>query len=303
MKSGDIKNVLIVGAGTMGQQIAVPCVIHGMNVVLYDIEDGMLQKALARIRKMLDGFVKWQKITAAEADAAMARIRTTTDLADAACDADIVSESVPEDPKLKGEIFAKIHAACPERTIFTTNTSTLLPSMFADATGRPEKLAALHFHDVRISTIVDVMPHPGTAKETVELVRDFAVRIGQTPIVMERQSPGYVFNFMLSNLFQSAQTLAANGVASVEDIDRSWMGVTHMPSGPFGIMDSVGLDTVWKITNYWAQILKNPQQIKNAEFMKLYVDRGHLGEKTGQGFYKYPRPRFRDPDFISGGGK
>jgi len=303
MKSVDIKNVLIVGAGTMGQQITVPCVIHGMNVVLYDIENGMLQKALARIRKMLDGFVKWQKITAAEADAAMARIRTTTDLADAAKNADIVSESVPEDPKLKGEIFAKIHAACPERTIFTTNTSTLLPSMFADATGRPEKLAALHFHDVRISTIVDVMPHPGTAKETVELVRDFAVRIGQTPIVMERQSPGYVFNFMLSNLFQSAQTLAANDVASVEDIDRSWMGVTHMPSGPFGIMDSVGLDTVWKITNYWAQILKNPQQIKNAEFMKQYVDRGHLGEKTGQGFYKYPKPRFRDPDFISGGWK
>jgi len=209
---------------------------------------------------------------------------------------------VPEDPKLKGEIFAKIHAACPERTIFTTNTSTLLPSMFAGATGRPEKLAALHFHDVRISTIVDVMPHPGTAQETMELVRDFAVRIGQTPIVMERESPGYVFNFMLSNLFQSAQTLAANGVASVEDVDRSWMGVTHMVTGPFGIMDSVGLDTVWKITNYWAQALKNPQQLKNAAFMKEYVDRGHLGEKTGRGFYTYPKPRFRDPDFIAGAG-
>ena len=173
-------------------------------------------------------------------------------------DIDIVSESVPEDPKLKGEIFSKIHGACPERTIFTTNTSTLLPSMFAQATGRPEKLAALHFHDVRISTIVDVMPHPGTSRETVELVRDFAVRIGQTPIVMERESPGYVFNFMLSNLFQSAQTLAANGVASVEDIDRSWMGVTHMITGPFGIMDSVGLDTVWKITNYWARDTEEP---------------------------------------------
>ena len=174
--------------------------------------------------------------------------------------------------------------------------------MFAGATGRPEKLAALHFHDVRISTIVDVMPHPGTAQETMELVRDFAVRIGQTPIVMERESPGYVFNFMLSNLFQSAQTLAANGVASVEDVDRSWMGVTHMVTGPFGIMDSVGLDTVWKITNYWAQALKNPQQLKNAAFMKEYVDRGHLGEKTGRGFYTYPKPRFRDPDFIAGAG-
>jgi 3-hydroxybutyryl-CoA dehydrogenase len=302
MKSEDIKNVLIVGAGTMGQQITVPCITHGLNVVLYDIEDTMLQKALSRIRKILDGYVKWKKITDDEADAAMKCIRTTTDLADAARDIDIVSESVPEDPKLKGDIFSKIHAACPKRTIFTTNTSTLLPSMFAQATGRPEKLAALHFHDVRISTIVDVMPHPGTARETVELVRDFALRIGQTPIVMERESPGYVFNFMLSNLFQSAQTLAANGVASVEDIDRSWMGVTHMVSGPFGIMDSVGLDTVWKITSYWAQILKNPQQLKNAAFMKEYVDRGHLGEKTGRGFYAYPKPQFREPDFITGAG-
>ncbi|HOD13770.1 MAG TPA: 3-hydroxyacyl-CoA dehydrogenase [Spirochaetota bacterium] len=302
MKSEEIKQVLVVGAGTMGQQITVPCITHGLNVVIYDIHDAMLQKAVARIRKMLDGLVKWQKITADDADAAMKRVRTTTDLPEAARDIDIVSESVPEDPKLKGEIFAKIHAACPERTIFTTNTSTLLPSMFAGATGRPEKLAALHFHDVRISTIVDVMPHPGTAQETMELVRDFAVRIGQTPIVMERESPGYVFNFMLSNLFQSAQTLAANGVASVEDVDRSWMGVTHMVTGPFGIMDSVGLDTVWKITNYWAQALKNPQQLKNAAFMKEYVDRGHLGEKTGRGFYTYPKPRFRDPDFIAGAG-
>jgi 3-hydroxybutyryl-CoA dehydrogenase len=302
MKSEDIKNVLIVGAGTMGQQITVPCITHGLNVVLYDIKEDMLQKALARIRKMLDGFVKWKKITEEEADAAMKRVRTTTDLADAARDADIVSESVPEDPKLKGEIFAKINVACPERTIFTTNTSTLLPSMFAGATGRPDKLAALHFHDIRITTIVDVMPHPGTAKETVELVREFAVRIGQTPIVMERESPGYVFNFMLSNLFQTAQTLAANSVASVEDIDRSWMGVTHMPAGPFGLMDSVGLDTVWKITHYWAERLKNPQQLKNADFMKQYVDRGELGTKTGKGFYTYPKPRFSDPDFITGAG-
>lgn len=302
MQSGDIKNVLIVGAGTMGQQIAVPCITHGLNVTIYDIDSAMFQKALARIRKMLDGFVKWKKISAEEADAAMKRIGTTTDLGEAARDADIVSESVPEDPKLKGEIFSKINAACPERTIFTTNTSTLLPSMFAKETGRPEKFAALHFHDVRISTVVDVMPHPETSKETVELVRDFAVRIGQTPIMMERESPGYVFNFMLSNLFQSAQTLAANGVASVEDIDRSWMGVTHMLSGPFGIMDSVGLDTVWKITHYWAERLKNPQQQKNAAFMKEYVDRGHLGTKTGEGFYSYPNPRFRDPDFISGTG-
>lgn len=302
MKSEDITNVLIVGAGTMGQQISVPCSINGFNVMLYDVNDDTLRKAVVRIREMLDCFVKWQRITADEGDAAMRRIRTTTDIKEAARDADIVSESVPEDPKLKGEIFSTLHGLCPERTIFTTNTSTLIPSMFAQATKRPDKLAALHFHDVRISTIVDVMPHPGTSPETVALVRDFAVQIGQTPIVMGRESPGYVFNFMLMNLFQSAQTLASNGVASVEDIDRSWMGVTRMVTGPFGIMDSVGLDTVWKITRYWAEFLKNPQQAKNAEFIRHYVDRGQLGEKTGRGFYSYPNPRFLDRDFITGSG-
>ncbi|MBN1533375.1 MAG: 3-hydroxyacyl-CoA dehydrogenase [Spirochaetes bacterium] len=303
MKSEDITHVLILGAGTMGQQISVPCAVQGLTVTIYDIDRYALRNATEIIRKLLEEFVALKKISAAEADAAFRRIRTTVDLEEGARDADIVSESVPEDPALKGEIFSRIHANCPERTVFTTNTSTLLPSMFAQATGRPDKLVALHFHDVRISTIVDVMPHPGTSPETVALARDFAVRIGQTPIVMERESPGYVFNFMLMNLFQSAQTLAANGVASIEDIDRSWMGVTHMVNGPFGIMDSVGLDTVWKITHYWAELLKLPQQMKNAEFIKKYVDRGHLGEKSGKGFYAYPNPRYLDRDFITGSGK
>ena len=303
MKAEDIRKILIVGAGTMGQQISVPCLMSGVDVSLYDIKDEMLEKARRRISRLLDGFVQAGRIGAEDAAKAMERLSVGTGLEQAARDADMVSENVPEDPKLKGEIFSKLNALCPERTIFTTNTSTLLPSMFAAATGRPDRFAAFHFHDIRVTEIVDVMPHPGTSAETMEAVRDFAVRIGQKPIVMRIESPGYVFNAMLSALFKSAQTLAARGVASVEDIDRAWMGVTRMIIGPFGLMDSVGLDTVWKITEYWAKAIKDRQGMDNAEFMKGYVDRGETGQKAGKGFYSYPNPAFLDPGFLDGGKK
>ncbi len=300
MKAEDIKKVLILGGGTMGQQIGVSCAMNGLEVAVYDISEEALEKAKKRTMKLISFLAKTGKLKPGEEDEVFARMAFTADAAAAAKEADIVSESVPEDPKLKGKVFAQFNMLCPARTVFTTNTSTLLPSMFASETGRPEKFAALHFHDIRITDVVDVMPHPGTSKETVEFLHDFAVRIGQNPIMMRRQSPGYVFNYMLSELFKTAQTLAANDVAGPFDVDRAWMGVLHAPIGPFGMMDSVGLDTVYHITNYWAEKLKDPQAKKNAEFMKQYVDRGELGQKTGKGVYTYPNPEYARPGFVRG---
>jgi 3-hydroxybutyryl-CoA dehydrogenase len=303
MHIDDVKKVLIIGAGTMGQQISVPCALSGYQVSIYDIKEDALATAMKRIGKLLDGFVAFKKITREEADAALARISATTDPAAAAKGADLVSESVPESPDLKKKIFAQFNELCPPHTVFTTNSSTLLPSMIAADTGRPEKFLAYHFHDIRMTNVVDVMPHKGTSPETVELVRQFALRTGQAPIMLQREHSGYVFNAMIGSVFLSAQSLASNGVASVEDIDRAWMGVTHMFMGPFGMMDSVGLETVWHITNYWAERHKDPQAIKNAEFVKTYVDRGRLGQKTGGGFYDYPDPAYGKPDFLAGGKK
>ncbi len=206
---------------------------------------------------------------------------------------------MPEDPKLKGKVFAQFNEICPAHAIFTTNTSSLVPSMFAEATGRPERFAAFHFHDTRVTNIVDIMPHPQTSLEVVDLIEAFAVRIGQIPIMLKKENFGYVFNALIMELFKSAQTLAANDVASIEDVDRAWMGVMHTPVGPFGIMDSIGIDTVWKVTDYWAKIVKDPQQIANAAFMKPYVDKGDLGEKTGKGFYSYPKPAYAKPGFVA----
>lgn len=300
MKLSDIRRVLILGAGTMGQQIGFTCAMHGYTVVMYDISQEILDKSISRMQKLGSWFVSTGRIAPEQLGEIMARISGTSDPALAARDADFISESVPEDPAVKARVFNQFNELCPERTIFTTNTSMLVPSMIADKTGRPEKFAALHFHDVRTSSVVDVMPHPGTAPEVTELVREFARSIGQIVITLNRENNGYVFNTMLSSLFFSSLSLASKGVASIEDIDRSWMGVMHTPIGPFGIMDQVGLSTVYTITDYWARKTGDPQALANAAFLKEYVDKGLLGFKTKEGFYKYPNPSYGEPGFLAG---
>ncbi len=296
----DIRCVLVIGAGTMGQQIALQCAMHGYEVIVYDIESAALDSARARINAYAAHLVGQTRLSHLDADTALSRLRFTINPQDAAR-ADLLSESVPEDPALKAKVLARFNQICPPHTIFTTNTSSLVPSMFADATGRPAQFAALHFHSyVWDSNVADIMPHPGTAAETVAVIEAFARRIGQIPIVLKKESYSYVFNAMLNALNRAALTLAASGVAAVEDIDRAWMGVMKMPVGPFGILDTVGLKTAWDITQYWATALGDPQLQANADFLKGYVDRGRLGVKTGQGFYTYPDPAFARPGFLTG---
>ena len=300
MKAEDIKKVLIIGGGTMGRQIALHFAMHGCKVVIYDVQDEFLNKALAGIQKIAGRYIRLKQVSTEESEAAISRIKTTTIPEEAAADIDLVSESVPEDPILKGKVFSLFHGLCPPRTIFTTNTSTLLPSMFAEDTGRPEKFLALHFHDLRTNNVVDIMPHPGTDEETIHVVQGFAKRMGLIDILLKKENSGYVFNAMFAAFLGSAQTLAANDIASIEDIDRAWMGVMNMPIGPFGIMDSVGIATAWMVTAYWAKQTGDAQSQKNADFLKQFVDRGELGQKTGKGFYQYPGPLFRQPGFVAG---
>ncbi len=300
MQVEDLKKVLIIGAGTMGQQIGFQCAAHGFDVVLYDVAPAVLDKSRAGLDKLARDFVAGGKLTKEAAARSLERIHMTSDPAAAAADADLVSESVPEDPDLKARVFAQFHDLCPSRTVFTTNTSSLVPSMFAEATGRPAQFVAFHFHDVRLTNIIDIMPHPGTAPKTVALVKTFAEKIGQVAIVLEKENYGYVFNTMLMEWMKAAQTLASRGVAGIEDIDRAWMGIMHAPVGPFGIMDSIGLDTALKITDYWAGVLDDPQARMNADFLRTRVDAGNVGVKSGRGFYEYPDPVFARPGFIEG---
>ncbi|NOX32478.1 MAG: 3-hydroxyacyl-CoA dehydrogenase [Deltaproteobacteria bacterium] len=300
MNENKIKNVLILGAGTMGLQIGLLCAVQGFDVTLYDAFDKALEQAGQRVKKIAGHLVNQGRIEQKKADAGLLRIKFTSDPESAGNTADLVSESVPEDPALKQEVFSLFNKTCPAHTIFTTNSSTFVPSMIAGATGRPDRFAALHFHDCSITNIVDVMPHPGTSAKTLETILAFCKAIGQYPIELKKEQHGYVFNTMLTELLGSALGLAAKQVASPEDIDRAWMGIMKTHTGPFGIMDSVGLETVYKITSYWAKKINDPKRKANAAFLKPFVEKGDLGVKTGKGFYEYPDPAFLTPNFMKG---
>lgn len=301
MKIDDVCHVFVLGAGTMGQQIALQCAMHGYDVTVYDVSPDALRDAAAKVKAYASELVDQKRLTPDKSNAALARINFTSK-PEAASNADLLSESIPEDPDLKAKVFSQFNKICPPRTLFTTNTSTLLPSMYAGATGRPGQFAALHFHQfVWDANLVDIMPHPGTRPETMDLLRAFAKRIGQVPLVFNKESAGYVMNAILGAINNAAFDLLNRGVASVEDIDRACMIVQKVPIGPFGSLDYVGLDTVWHIMQSKARIEGTSEAQAAADwFRKEYIDKGRLGVKAGRGFYSYPNPAYARPGFLTG---
>jgi 3-hydroxybutyryl-CoA dehydrogenase len=301
MRIEDVHRVLVIGSGTMGLQIGLQAATHGYEVVVYETDPAAREAAPRRLRGYAEEQLAASVIDARELERSLSRVTVTGDPTSAGADTDLVIECVPEDPALKGQVFGQFNELCPPHAVFATNTSTLLPSMFAEATGRPDRFAALHFHiPVWSANVADVMPHPGTSEETTELLVDFARRIGQTPIRMRRESIGYVFNAVYTAINRAAITLVANDVASVEDVDRAWMAIMKMPIGPFGMLDDVGIDTAWHITEYWAGVTGDAQLRANADLLRSYVDRGATGTKRGEGFYHYPDPAYADPAFVQG---
>lgn len=291
-----IKNVTIIGSGTLGSRIGLQAAISGYSVTFYDVSDAILDNAKGVMQKITRQLIKSKLISEETQTSAFARIRFTTDLQNALHDCDFISESVTEELSLKQKVWKQIGELAPPKTIFTTNTSYLLPSQLASFTGRPEKFCAFHFHDVFYARVVDIMPHATTDSALISLLQDLGKKLNQVPVIVKRESPGYIFNFMLMALLGAAGRLKTKDIASIEDIDRSWMVNFHMPTGPFGILDNIGLDTAWHV------VKERPDEASQAfaKFLKEYVDAGKLGEKSGEGFYKYPNPAYRDPEFLKG---
>jgi 3-hydroxybutyryl-CoA dehydrogenase len=301
MRIEDVHRVLVIGSGTMGLQIGLQAATHGYEVVVYETDPAAREAAPRRLRGYAEEQLAARVIDADGLERSLSRVTVAGDPTTAGADADLLIECVPEDPALKGRVLGQFNELCPPRAVFGTNTSTLLPSMFAEATGRPDRFAALHFHiPVWSANVADVMPHPGTSQETTELLVDFARRVGQIAIRMHRESIGYVFNAVYTAMNRAAITLVANDVASVEDVDRAWMAIMRMPVGPFGMLDDVGIDTAWHITDYWAEVTGDAQLRANAALLRSYVDRGCTGIKSGEGFYRYPDPAYASPGFVQG---
>ena len=294
LKIEDINKVLILGAGTLGLRVGLQCAISGFETTIYDISEKALDTAIKTQASILKMLIRNERLTEAQAEEAKGRLTFTTDPEAAADDADFLNESVTENLELKRKVWAQFGALCPEKTLFTTNTSYLLGSQIADASGRPERFCNFHFHDVFYSNVVDVMPHAGTEAWIYDLLMELGEKLWQTPVFVQKENTGYIFNYMLMALLGAAGSLRTLDIGSIEDIDRSWMGNFKMEMGPFGILDTVGLDTAWHITS--SQPDKKSQAF--AALLKSYIDEGKLGVKTGEGFYTYPNPSFKEEGFV-----
>lgn len=282
-----IKTLTVLGTGVLGSQIAYQAAFHGFVVTAYDTNDDVLAKARARFTQ-LAGIYRSAKVAGAgegRAEAALENLRLTADLGDAVADADLVIEAVPELLELKRDVYRRLAQLAPARTIFATNSSTLLPSDLKDFTGRPDRFLAIHYaNNIWAQNIAEVMGTADTDPAVFDAVVEFARNSGLEPIEIKKEKAGYVLNSLLVPLLNAAAGLLLQGVASPETIDKTWRIATGAPSGPFQIYDVVGLGTAYNI----ASSSPDAGSQAFAQYLKdNYIDKGKLGVATGEGFYSY----------------
>lgn len=295
-----IKNVTIAGSGVLGSQIAFQSAFYGYNIIVYDINDEVLEKAKKSFEILAENFKKDLNASDGQLEAAFRRISYSSDLKDAVKDADLMIEAIPENPVIKTEFYNKLAPLAPEKTIFATNTSTLFPSMFAAVTGRPEKFLSLHFaNEIWKHNTAEIMGHATTNPEVFQDVVDFAKHIGMVTLPLHKEQPGYIVNSLLVPLLDAATSLLVNDVADVKTVDKAWMVATGAPVGPFGILDVVGITTAYNINKIKFEKTKDETAGKVVDYLKKnFIDQNKLGLSTLEGFYKYPNPAFQEADFL-----
>ena len=295
-----IKNVTVAGSGVLGYQIAFQTAFHGFHVTVYDINDEVLENAKSKFPILSENFKKDLNATEEQLKATFDNLSYTSDLGESVKDADLLIEAVPENPAIKKDFYSKLAAVAPEKTIFATNSSTMLPSQFADFTGRPEKFVALHFaNEIWKHNTGEVMGHPGTSPEVFDTLVAFAKAIGMVALPLHKEQPGYIVNSLLVPLLSAGLDLLVRGVADAETVDKTWMVATGAPTGPFGILDVVGITTAYNINKMAAERTGDPVKAQVTEYLKTnFIDQNKLGVATGEGFYKYPNPAYKKEDFL-----
>ncbi len=302
----EIKQLAVIGAGTMGRQIALQCARQGFPVALFDLAASVLTEAEHWQRGMVDEWVASGALSADVASRIFDKICYQPKLAEALRDADLAIEAVPERIALKREVFAQLDRLLPADAIIATNSSSIRVSALEDATERRERVANLHFYlPVWDSPMVEVGGGSCTVPEVLDALTAFARAIGILPLRVEKESTGFVFNRVWRAVKKEAMRVADSGVASIEDIDRAWMikfGREKPP--PFAQMDRIGLDVIRDIELRYAAESGDPEDLPKP-ILTERVERGELGVKSGRGFYAYPdpawaRPEFLDPDSAEG---
>lgn len=282
-----INKILVVGAGAMGSQIGMVCSLSGYDVMVQDIDEEMLEKAQEQLESRMNRNVEKGRAEQDEVDAAFGRMTFTTDLENAASDADYVIEAASEKLDVKRDIFARLDEAAPEHAILSTNSSTIVSSRVADATSRPDRVCNMHFFNpALVMEAVEVVRNPETSDATMDTAIELTRDIGKSPVVLEKEVSGFVVNRILEALMDEAVDLYEDGVASFEDIDTACKTALGHPMGPFELMDFTGIDVNYQIRMYRYEETGD-ESAKPKESVAEKYERGELGRKTGKGWYEY----------------
>lgn len=284
-----MEKIAVIGAGAMGRQIALQCALHGVEVNLNDSVAESLQAAGKFTREYLDGRVAKGRITAAQGEAALAKVCLMPDLSAAASGVSMVIEAIIEQFEPKAALFRELDRLCPPDAILATNSSNVRGSRLAEATQRPERVLNLHFFNpALVMELVEVVVHPAVPAGVIETALAFCRRIGKIPVLLRREIPGFIVNRIFRALTREAVSLYEQGYASAEDIDLAvTKGLGH-PMGPLRLLDTTGIDV-----SYLARTDEyNETGVETAKpnrTLKEMYEKGHWGKKTGRGFYVYPR--------------
>ncbi len=281
----EIKRVGVVGCGLMGSGITQVCAQSGYQVVVSEINDELLNKGLASISLFLTRNVKKGRVSQAEKDATLARIKGTTNIKDFG-DCDLIIEAAIENMDVKKKLFAELDKICSKDAILATNTSCLSIIDMATVTTRPEKVLGMHFFNpVPLMKLLEIVKTIATSDEALEMAKEFGKSIGKTTIIAP-DTPGFIVNRLLLPFMLGAFRMLETGGATKEDIDTGVrLGLGH-PMGPLTLADLIGMDTILFIANAICEELKDPLYVPPI-ILKKMVAAGWLGRKTGKGFYEY----------------
>jgi 3-hydroxybutyryl-CoA dehydrogenase len=282
----ELKRVVVVGAGTMGSQIALQTALSGRyDVTLVDTVAGQLERARAQNRKLVDRSIEKGRLTAEQADGAMSRIADSPVLAPAVEDADLVIEAVIENFDAKKAVFEDLGKHANKDAVLASNSSTIAISRLAEFSGRPERCCNMHFfHPVTVMQLCEVVRGPKTSDETVETAMEFVRSISRTPVLLNKEIWGFIVNRVLFAASEEAMRLLEGGYASAEDIDTAVQKGLNWPMGPFHLLDFSGLDVFYGAMQDRHRLGEGPPP---PDMLRKLVDEGRLGRKTGKGFFDY----------------